>query len=120
MKMNKRVQVLGLVPSVSSSLSMLVLPAQVLQAMGYPTGFDSDLDPMSSDEKSDGEGKSETSSHTSNNPTHSTDSSNTLEVSTKLCFEAWKSTEMNISGLKNEETMQKLCDMSPITPLKVT
>lgn len=47
--------------------------------MGYPTGFDSDLDPMSSDEKSDGEGKSETSSHTSNNPTHS-DSSNTLEV----------------------------------------
>ena len=48
--------------------------------MGYPTGFDSDLDPMSSDEKSDGEGKSETSSHTSNNPTHSSDSSNTLEV----------------------------------------
>lgn len=48
--------------------------------MGYPTGFDSDLDPMSSDEKSDGEGKSETSSHSSNNPTHSTDSSNTLEV----------------------------------------
>lgn len=47
--------------------------------MGYPTGFDSDLDPMSSDEKSDGEGKSDTSSHTSNNPTHS-DSSNTLEV----------------------------------------
>lgn len=53
---------------------------QVLQAMGYPTGFDSDLDPMSSDEKSDGEGKSETSSHSSNNPTHTTDSSNTLEV----------------------------------------
>lgn len=51
--------------------------------MGYPTGFDSDLDPMSSDEKSDGEGKSETSSHTSNNPTHSTDSSNTLEVGTE-------------------------------------
>ncbi|GLD66204.1 spermatid perinuclear RNA-binding protein-like isoform X3, partial [Lates japonicus] len=55
----------------------------VLQAMGYPTGFDSDLDPMSSDEKSDGEGKSETSSHTSNNPTHSSDSSNTLEVRTQ-------------------------------------
>lgn len=48
--------------------------------MGYPTGFDSDLDPMSSDEKSDGEGKSETSSHTSNNATHSSDGSNTLEV----------------------------------------
>lgn len=47
--------------------------------MGYPTGFDSDLDPMSSDEKSDGESKSETSSHTSNNPTHP-DSPNTLEV----------------------------------------
>lgn len=65
-------------------------PLQVLQAMGYPTGFDSDLDPMSSDEKSDGEGKSETSSHSSNNPTHSTDSSNTLEVGvvcpTSFCF----------------------------------
>lgn len=44
--------------------------------MGYPTGFDSDLDPLSSDEKSDGEGKSETHS---NNPTQS-DGSNTLEV----------------------------------------
>lgn len=53
--------------------------------MGYPTGFDSDLDPMSSDEKSDGEGKSETSSHTSNNPTHSSDSSNTLEVWIEKC-----------------------------------
>lgn len=63
-------------------------PLQVLQAMGYPTGFDSDLDPMSSDEKSDGEGKSDTSSHTSNNPTHSSDSSNTLEVGieTLKCF----------------------------------
>lgn len=62
------------------SLSQSARPPQVLQAMGYPTGFDSDLDPMSSDEKSDGEGKSETSLHTSNNPTHSSDSSNTLEV----------------------------------------
>lgn len=49
--------------------------------MGYPTGFDSDLDPMSSDEKSDSEGKSETSSHSGNNQTHSSDGSNTLEVS---------------------------------------
>lgn len=53
--------------------------------MGYPTGFDSDLDPMSSDEKSDGEGKSESttssSSHGSHNHTHlSSDGSNTLEV----------------------------------------
>lgn len=66
----------------------ITFPLQVLQAMGYPTGFDSDLDPMSSDEKSDGEGKSETSSHTSNNPTHSSDSSNTLEVGieTHKCF----------------------------------
>lgn len=62
------------------------LSLQVLQAMGYPTGFDSDLDPMSSDEKSDGEGKSESttsssSSHGSHNHTHvSSDGSNTLEV----------------------------------------
>lgn len=62
-------------------------PFQVLQAMGYPTGFDSDLDPLSSDEKSDGEGKSETSSHTSNNPTHSSDGSNTLEVSAERCLQ---------------------------------
>lgn len=60
-------------------------PLQVLQAMGYPTGFDSDLDPMSSDEKSDGEGKSESttssSSHGSHNHAHlSSDGSNTLEV----------------------------------------
>lgn len=48
--------------------------------MGYPTGFDTDLDSMSADEKSDSEGKSETSTHSSNNTPHSTDSSNTLEV----------------------------------------
>ncbi|XP_031682086.1 spermatid perinuclear RNA-binding protein isoform X6 [Oncorhynchus kisutch] len=53
---------------------------QVLQAMGYPTGFDTDLD-CSADEKSDGEGRSESSTH-SNNTTHS-DSSNTLEVRTQ-------------------------------------
>lgn len=64
----------------TTAIFFFLSPLQVLQAMGYPTGFDSDLDPMSSDEKSDGEGKSETSSHSSNNPTHSTDSSNTLEV----------------------------------------
>lgn len=72
----------------SFQLCTIIFPLQVLQAMGYPTGFDSDLDPMSSDEKSDGEGKSDTSSHTSNNPTHSSDSSNTLEVGieTLKCF----------------------------------
>ncbi|XP_028456843.1 spermatid perinuclear RNA-binding protein [Perca flavescens] len=67
----------------SKKTAKLHVAVKVLQAMGYPTGFDSDLDPMSSDEKSDGEGKSETSSHTSNNPPHSTDSSNTLEVRTQ-------------------------------------
>uniref|UniRef100_A0A8C2ZY67 Spermatid perinuclear RNA-binding protein n=1 Tax=Cyclopterus lumpus TaxID=8103 RepID=A0A8C2ZY67_CYCLU len=67
----------------SKKTAKLHVAVKVLQAMGYPTGFDSDLDPMSSDEKSDGEGKSETSSHTSNNPKHSTDSSNTLEVRTQ-------------------------------------
>uniref|UniRef100_A0A3Q3LVT9 Spermatid perinuclear RNA-binding protein n=1 Tax=Mastacembelus armatus TaxID=205130 RepID=A0A3Q3LVT9_9TELE len=67
----------------SKKTAKLHVAVKVLQAMGYPTGFDSDLDPMSSDEKSDGEGKSETSSHNSNNPTHSSDSSNTLEVRTQ-------------------------------------
>ncbi|CAK6959338.1 spermatid perinuclear RNA-binding protein isoform X4 [Scomber scombrus] len=67
----------------SKKTAKLHVAVKVLQAMGYPTGFDSDLDPMSSDEKSDGEGKSETSTHTSNNPTHSSDSSNTLEVRTQ-------------------------------------
>ncbi|KAM6901539.1 spermatid perinuclear RNA-binding protein isoform 2-T5 [Lycodopsis pacificus] len=67
----------------SKKTAKLHVAVKVLQAMGYPTGFDSDLDPMSSDEKSDGEGKSETSSHTSNNPAHSTDSSNALEVRTQ-------------------------------------
>uniref|UniRef100_A0A672J3V7 Spermatid perinuclear RNA-binding protein n=1 Tax=Salarias fasciatus TaxID=181472 RepID=A0A672J3V7_SALFA len=67
----------------SKKTAKLHVAVKVLQAMGYPTGFDSDLDPMSSDEKSDGEGKSDTSSHTSNNPAHSSDSSNTLEVRTQ-------------------------------------
>uniref|UniRef100_A0A3P9M8H2 Spermatid perinuclear RNA-binding protein n=1 Tax=Oryzias latipes TaxID=8090 RepID=A0A3P9M8H2_ORYLA len=67
----------------SKKTAKLHVAVKVLQAMGYPTGFDSDLDPMSSDEKSDGEGKSDSSSHTSNNPTHSLDGSNTLEVRTQ-------------------------------------
>ncbi|XP_020795905.1 spermatid perinuclear RNA-binding protein isoform X2 [Boleophthalmus pectinirostris] len=67
----------------SKKTAKLHVAVKVLQAMGYPTGFDSDLDPLSSDEKSDGEGKSESSTHSSNNPTHSSDSSNTLEVRTQ-------------------------------------
>ncbi|CAL1569990.1 unnamed protein product [Knipowitschia caucasica] len=67
----------------SKKTAKLHVAVKVLQAMGYPTGFDSDLDPLSSDEKSDGEGKSETSTHLSNNPAHSSDSSNTLEVRTQ-------------------------------------
>ncbi|XP_062268820.1 spermatid perinuclear RNA-binding protein isoform X1 [Platichthys flesus] len=76
----------------SKKTAKLHVAVKVLQAMGYPTGFDSDLDPMSSDEKSDGEGKSDTSSHTSNNPTHTSDSSNTLEVGNK------KRTEVRTQG----------------------
>uniref|UniRef100_A0A4W5JY24 Spermatid perinuclear RNA-binding protein n=1 Tax=Hucho hucho TaxID=62062 RepID=A0A4W5JY24_9TELE len=64
----------------SKKTAKLHVAVKVLQAMGYPTGFDADLD-CSADEKSDGEGKSESSTH-SNNTTHS-DSSNTLEVRTQ-------------------------------------
>lgn len=55
---------------------------QVLQAMGYPTGFDADIECMSSDEKSDNESKNETvSSNSSNNTGNSTtETSSTLEV----------------------------------------
>jgi len=54
--------------------------------MGYPTGFDADVECMSSDEKSDTEGKTETmSSISSNNTGNSTaDTSATLEVSIAL------------------------------------
>lgn len=54
--------------------------------MGYPTGFDADVECMSSDEKSDTEGKNETmSSISSNNTGNSTaDTSATLEVSAPL------------------------------------
>lgn len=67
----------------SKKTAKLHVAVKVLQAMGYPTGFDTDLDSMSADEKSDGEGKSESSTHSSNNTTHSSDSSNTLEVRTQ-------------------------------------
>ncbi|XP_051540481.1 spermatid perinuclear RNA-binding protein-like isoform X3 [Myxocyprinus asiaticus] len=67
----------------SKKTAKLHVAVKVLQAMGYPTGFDTDLDSMSADEKSDGEGKSETSTHLSNNTLHSSDNSNTLEVRTQ-------------------------------------
>ncbi|KAI1904785.1 hypothetical protein AGOR_G00009260 [Albula goreensis] len=68
----------------SKKTAKLHVAVKVLQAMGYPTGFDNDLDSMSADEKSDGEGKSEMSTNSSNNTSNSTtDSSNTLEVRTQ-------------------------------------
>ncbi|XP_048875254.1 spermatid perinuclear RNA-binding protein isoform X4 [Brienomyrus brachyistius] len=68
----------------SKKTAKLHVAVKVLQAMGYPTGFDADLDSMSADEKSDSEGKSETSSNPSNNATNSaTDGSNTLELRTQ-------------------------------------
>ncbi|XP_053501069.1 spermatid perinuclear RNA-binding protein-like [Ictalurus furcatus] len=67
----------------SKKTAKLHVAVKVLQAMGYPTGFDTDLDSMSADEKSDSEGKSETSTHSCNNTSHTTDSSSTLEVRTQ-------------------------------------
>ncbi|KAG2470206.1 STRBP protein, partial [Polypterus senegalus] len=69
----------------SKKTAKLHVAVKVLQAMGYPTGFDTDMDSMSADEKSDSEGKNETlSTNLSNNSASSTtDSSNTLEVRTQ-------------------------------------
>ncbi|XP_042642358.1 spermatid perinuclear RNA-binding protein isoform X6 [Tyto alba] len=69
----------------SKKTAKLHVAVKVLQAMGYPTGFDADVECMSSDEKSDTEGKSETmSSISSNNTGNSTaDTSATLEVRTQ-------------------------------------
>ncbi|XP_078498088.1 spermatid perinuclear RNA-binding protein isoform X4 [Lissotriton helveticus] len=69
----------------SKKTAKLHVAVKVLQAMGYPTGFDTDLECTSSDEKSDNEGKNETiSSNSSNNTgTCSTDGSNALEVRTQ-------------------------------------
>ncbi|XP_044295665.1 spermatid perinuclear RNA-binding protein, partial [Varanus komodoensis] len=66
----------------SKKTAKLHVAVKVLQAMGYPTGFDADMECTSSDEKSDTEGKSETvSSSASNNSGNSTiDTSATLEV----------------------------------------
>ncbi|XP_040462446.1 spermatid perinuclear RNA-binding protein isoform X1 [Falco naumanni] len=69
----------------SKKTAKLHVAVKVLQAMGYPTGFDADVECMSSDEKSDTEGKNETmSSVSSNNTGNSTaDTSATLEVRTQ-------------------------------------
>uniref|UniRef100_A0A7M4EWQ0 Spermatid perinuclear RNA-binding protein n=1 Tax=Crocodylus porosus TaxID=8502 RepID=A0A7M4EWQ0_CROPO len=69
----------------SKKTAKLHVAVKVLQAMGYPTGFDADIECMSSDEKSDNEGKNETvssiSSNNTGNPT--VDTSTTLEVRTQ-------------------------------------
>lgn len=65
--------------------------------MGYPTGFDADVECVSSDEKSDTEGKNETTSSISsnNNTGNSTaDTSATLEVRIAL-----KVQKMEVWGL---------------------
>ncbi|XP_054853795.1 spermatid perinuclear RNA-binding protein isoform X3 [Eublepharis macularius] len=69
----------------SKKTAKLHVAVKVLQAMGYPTGFDVDMECISSDEKSDTEGKNETaSSNSSNNTGNSTiDTSATLEVRTQ-------------------------------------
>ncbi|XP_009278860.1 spermatid perinuclear RNA-binding protein isoform X2 [Aptenodytes patagonicus] len=69
----------------SKKTAKLHVAVKVLQAMGYPTGFDADVECTSSDEKSDTEGKNETmSSISSNNTGNSTaDTSATLEVRTQ-------------------------------------
>ncbi|XP_022434490.1 spermatid perinuclear RNA-binding protein [Neophocaena asiaeorientalis asiaeorientalis] len=69
----------------SKKTAKLHVAVKVLQAMGYPTGFDADTECMSSDEKSDNEGKNETvSSNSSNNTGNSTtETSSTLEVRTQ-------------------------------------
>ncbi|XP_062816064.1 spermatid perinuclear RNA-binding protein isoform X3 [Anolis carolinensis] len=69
----------------SKKTAKLHVAVKVLQAMGYPTGFDADMECTSSDEKSDTEGKTETvSSNSSNNTGNSTiDTSATLEVRTQ-------------------------------------
>ncbi|NXG76517.1 STRBP protein, partial [Baryphthengus martii] len=69
----------------SKKTAKLHVAVKVLQAMGYPTGFDADVECMSSDEKSDTEGKNETISSISSNNTGNTtaDTSATLEVRTQ-------------------------------------
>ncbi|XP_066466665.1 spermatid perinuclear RNA-binding protein isoform X4 [Tiliqua scincoides] len=69
----------------SKKTAKLHVAVKVLQAMGYPTSFEADMECTSSDEKSDTESKNETvSSNSSNNTGNSTvDTSATLEVRTQ-------------------------------------
>ncbi|KAM9678251.1 LOW QUALITY PROTEIN: spermatid perinuclear RNA-binding protein-like [Trichechus inunguis] len=69
----------------SKKTAKLHVAVKVSQAMGYPTGFDADIECMSSEEKSDNEGKTETvSSNSSNNTRNPTaETSSTLEVRTQ-------------------------------------
>ena len=69
----------------SKKTAKLHVAAKVLQAMGYPMDFDADIECMSSDEKSDKEGKNETLSPNSSNNTgnSTTEISSTLEVRTQ-------------------------------------
>ncbi|MEE6510985.1 hypothetical protein FKM82_031374 [Ascaphus truei] len=66
----------------SKKTAKLHVAVKVLQAMGYPTGLDTDMECLSSDEKSDTEGKNETVSSNSSNNTGASaaDSTNTLET----------------------------------------
>ncbi len=61
-------------------LSLCVLfPPQALQALGFVLGGDGDVDSLSADEKSDGEGKNDRMS-TSSSSTSITSSTDTQEV----------------------------------------
>ncbi|KAK2120290.1 hypothetical protein P7K49_001676 [Saguinus oedipus] len=91
---------------------------RVLQAMGYPTGFDADIECMSSDEKSDNESKNETvSSNSSNNTGNSTtETSSTLENQTESTVSKASDDELchvrkrKHSRLKEEEMMSWLAE----------
>ncbi|KAL4623133.1 spermatid perinuclear RNA-binding protein-like isoform X1 [Arapaima gigas] len=68
----------------SKKTAKLHVAVKVLQALGYPTGFAADLDPVSTDEKAGGEGKNETATvKLSNNTSNPSDCSNVLEVRTQ-------------------------------------
>eukprot|EP00079_Xenopus_tropicalis_P019233 XP_012808673.1 PREDICTED: spermatid perinuclear RNA-binding protein isoform X4 [Xenopus tropicalis] len=68
----------------SKKTAKLHVAVKVLQAMGYPTGFDTDMECLSSDEKSDSEGKNDTVFSSSSNITGSSNAdNNTLEVRTQ-------------------------------------
>lgn len=57
----------------------VLFPPQALQALGYVLGSEADVDSLSADEKSDGEGKNDRMS-TSSSSTSITSSTDTQEV----------------------------------------